>query len=377
MSEKLEEAFSAFVDLVKGGLYILPPEPNTLGQLDRDFSALQRDELQIVGQVQDDGSLDSGDSAHRTGVLAFCNSKKDQGLLPLFENDGLMHRHPTHEPWNNWKNSSRDQLVGYVSGCWRGGRTDIAARLLSAHENRNPIFTCQNTEADYPGTVKDPPIGDPIGPHTAMYLRICAGVESAHLDPAGQFSLQLAIQFSDKGIDKEPNQLLLHSIVCGRLKFFCEQYPDYADRLRYYWSGWRQQPQIAEALIAVVGLELKRYEGQALSGLLPEQTIKFLSDLNVQEEITNLDPAHHAAMALSFAQAVQSDALAPAKKALAVANAAVVVGQQAHAAAKEAVDDILPPGIPSPIPPILVPPVPDIPDPSKIKIPKPKKPKWL
>lgn len=364
MSNDLEKAFDTFVDFVKGGLLILPPEPNTLGQLAPDLSALKRDELNIIGQVQTDGSLDSGDSAHRTGVLAFCNSKQDQDLLPEFEIDGIMRRHPTHEPWNNWKNSSRDQLIGYLAGCWRANRTDIAVRLLAAHQSRVPPLTCQNTEADVPGSTKKVPIGDPLGPHSAMYLRICAGVPNAFLDPVGQFSLQLAIQFSDKDFEKEPNQLLLHSIVCGRLNFYCDQYPDYSDRLRNYWAGWRQQPQIAEALISVVNIELRRYEGQILPSLLPQETIQFLSDLDVQEEITNIDPAHHAAVALAFAEAIHSDAQNAAK--------------QTYQTAKAAVEAVVPDGIPKPhIPNPLdpnplnhLPPPPDLRKIKRLRLPK-------
>lgn len=348
MSGDLETAFSTFVDFVKGGLYILPPDANTLGELALNFSTLRRDELGIVGQVQTDDSLDSGDSAHRTGVLAFCNSKQDQELLSQFESEGLMHRHPTHEPWNNWKNSTRDQLIGFVAGCWRSGHTEIAARLLAKHESREPPLTCQNTEADKPGSTKDPPIGDPLGPHNAMYLRICAGMADAYLDPVGQFSLQLAIQFADKDIDKEPNQLLLQAIVCGRLNFFCDQFPDYPDRLRNYWSGWRQQPQIAEALVAVVAQELKRYSGQVPSQLLPQETLKFLSDLDAQKEVTNLDPTHHVAIATSFAEAILSDVQTPAKQAHAVATAAHTVAQQAHDAVEVAAGSILPSGVPEP-----------------------------
>jgi hypothetical protein len=245
----------------------LPPNSGSIAGHTPDLDGLARDDSGIINQLEDGGKLDGGDSAHRTGFAAFLNSQRDKDLLPLFEKekdgvkDGVMVRHPTQVPWNNWKNCTRDQLIGYTSGCWRAGRLDINRRLLAAHATRFPPFTCQNTERDYDGSTKNPPIGDPLGPHDVMYLRICAGDDAAYTDWAGQLGLKAAIgyaMFQDIQVDQ--NNLILHCILCGRLNLLVNKVPRYEESIRYYWSRWRKQPRIAEEFIWVIREELKRYQ---------------------------------------------------------------------------------------------------------------------
>lgn len=307
------DVLKALEDFVAGlgfGMLPLPPDPDTLDGHIPDFSNLARDDQQIIRQVQDDPNnpLDGGDSANREGHAAFCNSALDMGLLPLFEQDGIMVRHPTQAPWNNWKNCTRDQLLAYVAGCWRAKRFDINARLLEKHLTRLPPLTCQDTEADWPGTTKTPPIGDPLGPHDVMMLRIVAGDPSAYLDPVGQLALQLAIETSNPDVTVEKNQLILQSMVCGRLNLYVQIQPDYAANIRDYWSGWRKQPQIGEEMIWVITQELKRYAGQVAVPLLPAHVITLLKGLDLAAEIKNLDPTHHAQLAARFAEAALKDA---------------------------------------------------------------------
>jgi hypothetical protein len=239
----------------------LPPNAGSINGHVPDLSGLARDDKGIINQLEDGGKLDGGDSAHRTGFAAFLNSKTDSDLLPLFESNGVMVRHPTQVPWNNWKNCTRDQLIGYTAGCWRAGRLDINQRLLAAHTARLPPFTCQDTERDYPGTTKNPPIGDLLGPHDVMYLRVSAGDTTAYTDQAGQIALQAAIIYAGtQGVQVDQNNLILHSILCGRLNLLVNAIPKYEDSIRYYWSGWRKQPRIAEEFIWVIKEELKRYQ---------------------------------------------------------------------------------------------------------------------
>jgi hypothetical protein len=235
----------------------IPPKSDTIGGHVPDLSGLARDEEGIINQIEPHGHLDGGDSAHRTGFVAFLNSQVDKDLLPRFESNGIMVRHPSQAPWNNWKNCSRDQLIGYAAGCWRAGRNDINKRLLSAHLARSTPPTCQNTE-ETDGTTKIP---DFLGPHDIMFLRICAGDNAAYTDtPFGQTTLQAAIDFAglqDTTVDQ--NNLILHTIICGRLKLLVTMMPQYEDSIRYYWSEWRGQPRIAEEFIWVIHEELKRY----------------------------------------------------------------------------------------------------------------------
>jgi hypothetical protein len=246
----------------------IPPKSDTIGGHVPDLSGLARDEERIINQLESNGHLDGGDSAHRTGFAAFLNSQVDKDLLPLFESNGIMVRHPSQVPWNNWKNCTRDQLIGYAAGCWRAGGLglDINKRLLDAHAKR--LYTCQDTENDYPGTTKKvrilgvetPSPGDPLGPHDIIYLRICAGDDAAYTDTLGQATLQGAIDVaSTQDTTADQNNLILHAIVCGRLKLLVTMMPQYQDSIRYYWSNWRGQPRFAEEFIWVINEELKRY----------------------------------------------------------------------------------------------------------------------
>lgn len=292
------------------GLFPLPPRPSTLDGFTPDLSLIPRDAEGIINQEQGDGSLDGGDSAHKTGVAAFCNSKPDQSLLTVFEADGIMVRHPTQHPWNNWRNCSRDQLLAYCAGCWRAGRSDICQRLFIAHATRIPPFTCQNTERDEPGTTKDPAIGDPMGPHDIMSLKICAGDPAAFLSLVDQFALQVIIELSDPDVEVEKNQILLQSIICGRLNLYVQVHPNYRENIRHYWSGWRKEPQIAEALVWVVEKELERYKGIPVIPLLPQNLIRFLRETDWQEEFRTIDPGRIPALATKFAEATLKDAAA-------------------------------------------------------------------
>lgn len=285
------DAITSFVNRLGTGQFPIPPKPDTLDGHIPDMSALARDGQGIICQRQADGSLDGGDSAHRTGVAAFCNSAFDGSLLPLFESTGVMTRHPTQAPWNNWKNCTRDQLTGYVAGCWRANCSAINRRLYQAHKNRVPPFTCQNTENDAPGTTKIPPIGDLLSPADIMFLRIAAGDDAAFRDVLAQFSLHVAIEVADRDVKIDKTNLMLESIVCGRLNLFVQVHSNYEDCLRYYWSGWRQQPRIAEELIWVVQKELSRYPASAVPRL-PENELNRLKGLDLAEELKKLDPVH-------------------------------------------------------------------------------------
>ena len=85
-----------------------------------------------------------------------------------------------------------------------------------------------------------------------MTLRISAGETQAYLDPLGQFSLQIAIERADKNPDVEKNQLILESIMCGRLDLYVQVQDNYEDNIRTYWGGWRRESQVAEEFLWVI-----------------------------------------------------------------------------------------------------------------------------
>lgn len=306
------DLLETFVQLGPGSAP-LPPDPTTLGNFTPNLSGLERDPGGIIMMPQDKcGEIapdqDGGDSAHREGVAAFCNSEADKKLLPLFEDGkGYMVRHPTQVPWNNTNNSTLDQLRGYMVGCWRAGRYDIAGRLLEAHRAR--AWFCQNSHAptrcpvvDTSDKAKTP---DVMQPHEIMCLNIASGNFGAYLDPVAQFWLYAAIMVASRDPHEDNNNLMLLSILCGRLNVFVAAHPNWKDFVKWYW---RSQAPLGDAVIAVVEKELQRYPEDVLINLLPQQTIELLKSLNLEAELKNLDPGHRAQLALRFADAALRDA---------------------------------------------------------------------
>ena len=221
------DAITGFLDSLRIGVLPLPPMSGTLGGHVPDLKGVPRDGDGIICQLQSTGRLDGGDSAHRAGVAAFCNSAADKALLSKFEAGGIMVRHPSQPPWNNWKNCSRDQLKGYSAGCWRADRIDINQRLLQAHAARS--YTCQNIEEDEPGKpskIKNPPVGDVLMPDDVMCLRVTAGENAAFTDVVGQLSLHVSIETASRDVTVDKNNLMLESIICGGLSLFVKAHPN-------------------------------------------------------------------------------------------------------------------------------------------------------
>ncbi|MDN3676901.1 hypothetical protein QWY90_06215 [Flavobacterium paronense] len=308
MEDLLKQAYNLFAELVGNGMCIMPPDRNFLFYEEYDFSGLKKHRDKntgLIGLWQSDVEIpmadlpctkgltmtvDFGDSAHKTGILAFCNSEKDKLNLPLYEKPdmpGFMVRHPSIPPANNWKNCTRDQLLAYSAGCWRSGKHDIVKRLLDEHNKRTNAIgmpLCQNSEENCPGSTKQFYATDVLAPHDVMFLRICSGDFDAYKDPIAQLSLQIAIEVTDRDIKVEKNQLLLQAIICGRLDLYVHVHDNFRENIMQYWVGKndegysRDQAQIGEALIKVVECELRRYSGQLQTSTLgiPIETLKVL-----------------------------------------------------------------------------------------------------
>ncbi len=309
MSSVIDE-LEAFVSGLGIGMSPMPPDAGSLGDFTPNLTNVPRDAGNIIVQRRGNG-IDGGDSAHRTGVAAFCNSSIDKALLHKFENgNGLMVRHPSQPPWNDPNNCSLDQLKGYAAGCWRAGQLDVVKRLLARQAARG--WTCQNIEDADPGPPirvhkKKPPVGDLIQPHEQMFLRIAAGETLAYQDPLAQFWMYAAIQVADRKKETDNNNLMIESMICGCLNRFVAAHPNYRDFIHHYWSEWRAQPQVAEALIAVVERKLKRYTSVTFPPL-PENVLNLLRSVNLDHELRNIDPKHHAQLAARFAEVSMRDA---------------------------------------------------------------------
>lgn len=316
MASSIEQALVGLAGLLTNAGRPLP-SPGSLNGFVPTLDDLKREAgTGIVMQYQEGNTekpLDGGDSAHRTGVLAFCGSQLDANNLDKFylTDSRMMVRHPTQEPWNNPNNCTRDQLIGYLAGCWRSGRIEIAQGLLAAHEARG--WFCQDIENDAPGTVKNPPIGDPLGPQHMMYMRICAGQTDAATDLVSQLALYTAIQTASDDPESEQNQLLLLSIIGCQLDFYLAKQDHYADALHKYWSGvpWRGQRSIATSLIQVCEIERGRYSTpNVLDYLLPQNILQELRHINLRDAVEafkNGNPLYFAELAGKIAIAALRD----------------------------------------------------------------------
>jgi hypothetical protein len=313
-----------YVDVLTTGRFPIPPWAGALDGHTSNMSGLPRDDDNIICQPEANatpatgtfapmrtahGFMDGGDSAARTGVAAFCNSELDIHLLAKFVKNGLMVRHPKHYPWNNPHNCTRDQLLAFLSGCWRAHNLTLSQILLTTHAARS--YVCQNYERDKPGTTKIPPVGDVLLPDDVMYLQICAGNNQMFMEPFGQLALQLAVEVADHSFKVDKTNLMLECIVCGRLNLFVQVHQNYKEMLRWYFvddpGGNRQLGRVAEELIFAVEQELKRYPGSIIP-LLPTATLNLLEGLDLRAELENIDPKHHADLKARFTEASLKDA---------------------------------------------------------------------
>lgn len=310
-----------FINATTQSSFLITPDPYGIGSYDRKVHVPVRDEHNIVVQhdVNEKNPTmgDGGDSAMRTGLLAFCGSHQDAELLPDFEvpkESGIMVRHPfqhilPNKCWNDPGNCSRDQLIPFIAGCWRIGRTEIVQRLLAQHLARGLL--CQNIYNDCPDNARKLP--DPLGPHEVMFMRACAGDALAMIDPIGQLSLLAAIRALPT--NAEPNAMIVESIVCCQLDAYIARHgKTYKSVLRHYWGEQRGQLEIAETLISVVEIEYKRYQNldvrKYLTWILPLEQMKFLFEFCktiLQHPETILDPSRLMQLAKKFATAAAHD----------------------------------------------------------------------
>jgi hypothetical protein len=218
---------------------------------------IKRNEQGIVGQhdiYNPNAPIDLGDSAARTGILAMCGSIQDIELLPLFEIEpGFCARAPKgNEPYDNIWSFSRDQLLQYVAGLPRHQEgSKIAARLLWTHMER--FFFCQNklNTGSKPKPWYVP--ADILTPsHVGHLIRV---VKCYPLYPfllVSYLWLLFDIYWSTKVKPTvESNQIVAMCSVAGKwaLRLYVKMHPDFKTPLYNYWGGWRDQGEIANAII--------------------------------------------------------------------------------------------------------------------------------
>jgi len=171
---------------------------------------------------------DGGDSANRTGIMALCGSKQDQQLILKFIVEDGVCRHPYQDKWKDPKLTSRDQLVSYAAGL--GTVSKYYAAMLF---NFYGWFVNK----------------DILMPDVQGHLRRCAGMKPTMIQ---NLFLLISILWSTKIRPKEEqNQIICMVIVAGGFyrDLYMKWHPDWRGNVREYFSNWRDQPEIAEALI--------------------------------------------------------------------------------------------------------------------------------
>jgi hypothetical protein len=269
----ITDAFGYLASLIGEGLLEARPDPDYLnGKSNPDLSNvwIRSKGLICQGREEQQGKCvpgqgdcyhDGGDSSQKTGIAAFSNSDLDKGLMPRFMLPGatMLCRNPDQEEWSDPKKTSRDQLIQYAAGCWRARQTGIVEKLLDGIDKVSPGYGRVN--------------GDILLPHNMMFLRACAG-QDTRLDLNGHFFLTAAIELDN---ENEINGLVAQSIVCGHLDHFVLRHSNYRKLIEDYWGspaqpwadGRKGQPEIGEAFIRAIDLELQRYDGSFLVKLYP------------------------------------------------------------------------------------------------------------
>lgn len=201
------------------------------------------------------GATDFMDSAHLAGLMAFVGHEKiSSGILDAYvgphDNDEWMAvRCPADYSGlcpANPRNFTRDQMICLFAGLKSFNFATECSLLLDAARARG--YRAQNTEKDVPGSTKKFPDGaDILDPSHIGYMKICAGLKASWFEKAWMLArIKIASKFSPL---KEPNNIIVMSIVYGYADVLRRSNPQIAEAVRLYWCGWRNEPELAEMLI--------------------------------------------------------------------------------------------------------------------------------
>jgi hypothetical protein len=222
-----------------------------------------RDEAGIIIQHPLDKNS-GGDSARSCGMMAISYSAKDLGLMWKFEKpqlSGKLSRHPLHYPNDSF---TRDQLLPTIAGIHASGDLKLARRVFWSHAKRG--FFCQNYMEQFPdkhGFRRNKGFfgRDPLSPSHIGHLILCA--ELYWLYPfVFLFGLPWLIcetvyhaKCTPRG---EPNQLISMLKTYDLVWLWVYLHPNWRTCIRDYWSGWRDQKEIAEQIIDGIEHDLER-----------------------------------------------------------------------------------------------------------------------
>ena len=211
------------------------------------------------GFPRPNGATDWLDSAHLAGLMAFVGHEKMsiEKLGKYFNFETLLAtRCPRDNSGlnpSNPNNFTRDQLICYLSGFYKSYPV-IPWALLKAAKSRG--YRAQNTEKDIPGSTKKFPDGpDILDPSHVGYMKICAGLKANWFE---RLWMLARIKISSKFFPlKEPNNIIVMSIVYGYADILKKSNPQIFQAIKNYWceneGAWRGEPELAEMLIKKLG----------------------------------------------------------------------------------------------------------------------------
>lgn len=219
-----------------------------------------RDRFGIVVQHRPDDPLylDGGDSARVTGLLSMCGSVRDQFIITNFvKHPGNGVRHPFQDlnNNNNPNNFTRDQLICLMAGLSTSFINSIFAEtVVKSYAKR--LFLGQNTH-DQENNKKPWYKGrDILHPGYIGFLIQAAQMRSFYfILPFTWLFILLELLFSVFITPwRESNQTIALLNVSGKwfLKLYTKLHPDWKKPIIDYWSGWRDQKEIAEIIINYV-----------------------------------------------------------------------------------------------------------------------------
>lgn len=200
------------------------------------------------------GATDFLDSAHLAGLMAFVGHEKMsyKKLVEYFDFKTLLAtRCPEDNSGldpSNPNNFTRDQLICYLAGIRVSETQSNAIPYALLMKARSRGYRAQNTEKDIPGSTKKFPDGpDILDPSHIGYMKICAGLKANWFERLWMLArIKIASKFSPL---KEPNNIIVMSIVYGYADILKKSNLQIFQAIREYWSGWRSEPELAEMLI--------------------------------------------------------------------------------------------------------------------------------
>lgn len=202
------------------------------------------------------GATDAMDSAHLCGLMFFVEHPEAKSkaytilnYADVYDGNLVLMRCPYESSGldpSNYKNCTRDQLICYMAGLYEFKFNTTAGNLLKAAKKRG--YRAQNTEKDIPGSTKKFPDGaDFLDPSHVGYMKICAGLKANWFEKAWMLArIKIASKFSPL---KEPNNIIVMSIVYGYADILRKSNPQIYAAINLYWKGWRAEPELAGMLI--------------------------------------------------------------------------------------------------------------------------------